>query len=279
MADYTFSKDGIGRTGPDNVSQSAWKRVEPLVTPTQVKNRFLFGIPLVSAMKDPLTGKPQVYTEDLIKDTVERAVAMAEQETGIDIFPNVNNEKHPFDRVEYESFGYFKLRHRPVASIEKLSITPPSGTDIYTIPQEWVETSYLHRGQVNLIPLGNSIAYGTPAAVGSGGALFLNVLGNQPWIPAFWLTVYTSGFPDGQLPIIVNELIGCIAAMEVLSALAATYAKSTSHSLGIDSLSQSVSTPGPQLFKTRFDDLALKRTTLVKKIRTYYALNLFSSNV
>jgi hypothetical protein len=30
-----------------------------------------------------------------------------------------------------------------------------------------VETGYLPKGQINLIPLGNAIAYGTPANVGS----------------------------------------------------------------------------------------------------------------
>jgi hypothetical protein len=279
MADYSKSKTGIGGVFPDNATETSWERLEPLVRPEQVQSRHLFGIPLVSAMKDPLTGKAQVYTPDMIRDTIDRAVSMVEQDVGIDIFPNVNKEKHPFDRNEYESFGYFRLHRRPCASIEVLSITPPSGSDIYRIPLEWVETAYMHTGQINLIPLGNAIAYGTPADVGSGGALFLNVLGNQPWIPAFWQVTYTSGFPDGMLPKVVNELIGTVAAMEILSALASTYARSTSHSLGIDGLSQSVSTPGPQLFKTRYEELEAKRKSLVKKLRTQYALNLFSGNV
>lgn len=279
MADYTKTKTGIGGVFPDNALETTWNRLEPLVTPEKVKARHLFGIPLVSAMKDPLSGKAQVYTDDMIRDTIDRAVSMVEEEVGIDIFPTQQNEKQAFDRNEYESFGYFRLHRRPIASIEKLSITPPSGGDIYVIPLEWVETAYMHRGQINLIPLGNSIAYGTPADVGSGGALFLNVLGNQPWIPAFWQVTYTSGYPDGLVPKYVNELIGTVAAMEVLSSLAATYAKSTSHSLGIDGLSQSVSTPGPQLFKVRYEELQEKQKKLVKKLRTEYGLNIFSGNV
>lgn len=279
MADYTRTKSGPGVVFPDNGVESAWNRVEPLVSPEQVRFRHLFGIPLVSAMKDPLTGKVQVYTDDMIRDTIERAVAMVESEVGIDIFPLRLKEKHPFDRNEYESFGYMRLERRPVASVEVLSITPPSGSDIYQVPLEWIETAYLPNGQINLIPLGNSIAYGTPANVGSGGALFLNVLNSAPWIPAFWQVEYTSGFPDGMLPRVVNELVGVVAAMEVLSALAATYAKSTSHSLGVDGLSQSISTPGPALFDKRMGDLADKRKALVKKLRTQYGLNLFSGNV
>lgn len=279
MGDYTNSKSGVGKVWPDNAIEAVWGKVEPLVTAAQVKSRFLFGIPLVSAMKDPLTGKAQVYSDDLIKDTIDRAVSIVEMQTGLDIFPQQNKEKHPFDRNEYEAFGYFRPEKRPITSIEALTITPPSGTDIYSIPLEWVETAYLPKGQINLIPLGNAIAYGTPANVGSGGALFLNVLGNQPWIPAFWQITYTSGFPDGVLPKIINELIGCVAALEILSSLAATYGKSQSHSLGIDSLSQSISTPGPQIFKVRWQELEDKRKAMVKKLKTSYGLNLFSGNV
>lgn len=279
MADYTQSKSGPGRTFPDNAIESGWNRVEPLVTPDQVKARHMFGIPLVSAMKDPITNKAQVYTNEMIKDTIDRAIALVEQETGLDIFPVRSKEKHPFDRHEYESFGYMRLERRPIASVEKLTITPPSGADLYQVPIEWIETAYLPKGQINLIPLGNAIAYGSPADVGSGGALFLNVLGSQPWVPAFWQVEYTSGFPDGSIPKGINELIGVVAAMEVLSALGATYGKSSSHSLGIDSLSQSISTPGPQIFVQRLNDLAEKRKWIVKKLKTSYGLNLFSGNV
>jgi hypothetical protein len=279
MADFTNTKSGIGKVWPDNAVETVWGKVEPLVTPIQVKSRHLFGIPLVSAMVDPITKTKAVYTDELIKDTIDRSVTLAEIQTGMDIFPQHNLEKHPFDRNEYEAFGYFRPEKRPITSIEALTITPPSGSDIYSIPLEWVETAYLPKGQINLIPLGNAIAYGTPANVGSGGALFLNVLGNQPWIPAFWQIRYTSGFPDGMLPKVVNELIGVIAALEVLSSLAATYGKSQSHSLGIDGLSQSVSTPGPQIFKVRWQELEDKRKSLVKKLKTQYGLNLFSGNV
>lgn len=279
MADYTLTKSGVGRTAPDNAVEVTWRKVEPLITPEQVRNRHLFGIPLVSAMKDPITGRPQVYTDDLIRDTIERAVALAEADTGIDIFPQQNKEKLPFQQQDYAMFAYCRVQRRPVASIEQFSITPPDGLNLYNIPLEWVEMANAHVGQINLIPLGNAIAYGSPADMGSGGALFLNVLGNQPWVPAFWQVTYTSGFPDGMLPKMVNELVGTIAAMEVLSLLAATYGKSSSHSLSIDGLSQSISTPGPAIFQQRMTELAEKRKKLVKKLKTTYGLNLFSGDV
>lgn len=279
MADYTNSKSGPGGVFPDNATETTWNRLEPLITAEQVRYRHLFGIPLVSAMKDPLTGKAQVMTDDLIKDTIDRSISMAESDTGLDIFPIRQKEKHPFDRNEFNSFGYFRVEHRPVATIDKVTMTPSNNVDIYSVPLEWVETAYLPRGQINIIPLFAATGYNSPVATGNVGAAFLAVLGSHQWVPAFWQIEYTSGFPDGLLPKIVNELIGTIAAMEVLGLLAATYAKSSSHSLGIDGMSQSVSTPGPALFDQRIGLLADKRKMLAKKLKTQYGLNLFSSNV
>lgn len=279
MADYTFTKSGPGRAFPDSAVEVTWDKVEPLVTAEQVRTRHLFGIPMVSFLKDPISGKHQVYTDPMITDTIDRAIAIVETEVGIDIFPQANKEKHAFDRYDYQHYGYLRLERRPVSSVEALTITPPNGQDIYKVPLEWIETAYLPRGQINLIPLGNAIAYGTPAEIGSGGALFLSIVENQPWVPAFWQVSYTSGFLDGDIPKIINELIGVVAAMEILSALAPTYARSTSHSLGIDGVSQSVSGPGPQIFKVRFEELQQKRQALVNKIKSQYALKLFSGAI
>lgn len=279
MADYTKTKSAPGRIYPDDAVEVTWNLVEPLVTPTQVKSRFLFGIPLVSAMKDPGTGKNQVYTDDMIKDCIDRAIAQAELDTGIDIFPKQLREKAAFDRHLYQQFGYFRTQHRPAASIEALTITPPTGNDLYAVPLEWIEAANMHTGQINIIPFGNSIAYGTPAAVAAGGALFLNLFSSMPWVPAFWQFAYTVGFPDGVLPRFVNELIGVNAAIDILSSLAATYARSTSHSLGIDGLSQSVSTPGPDIFTKRLNDLMDKQKRLAKKTKTHYGLTLFAGTI
>lgn len=280
MSDYTQSKSGPGALFPDNaVDTSGWNRLEPLITPAQVKRRHLFGIPMVSGIKDPLTKKAQVYDDELIQDTIERAVSMAEDEAAIDIFPVRVKEKHGFKREDYLAFGYMRLERRPAASVEALSITPANGMSLYNVPLDWIETGYLSRGQINIVPITSTVAFQGPAPVGSGGALFLQILGQQGWVPGFWQVEYTSGYPDGQLPRVINELVGVIAAMEVLGSLAATYAGNTSHSLGIDGMSQSVSTPGGQIYGPRMEELAAKRKKLAKQIKSEMGQVLFSSDI
>ena len=277
MVDYSNSRNSLGGIFPDNAIASARQHLEPLITPDQLRTRHLFGIPLVSASKDPITNKAQIMSNDVLKDIIEGAIATAESELKIDIFPVERREKSPFDINRYHQFGYLQLEHKPCSNIKKLSVTPSSDLDVYVVPTEWIENAYFIKGQVNIVPLTIAFVQGTSIPQQStGGVAFLQILGNKAWIPAWWQIEYTSGYPDGMLPRIINEYIGTIASLEILSMLAVTYGRVQGHSLGIDGLSQSVSTPGPQIFKIRVDELRLKKEELTKKIKVLYGYKIFS---
>jgi hypothetical protein len=276
------SKPALGDLSPLGASDSSWNRLQPLIGPRELIRRHLMGIPLISGMRG-IDGKAQRFDDpEYLKDMILEAVSLVETEVGIEIFPTQIVDKLAFDQAEFRQLGFFKLRHRPVASIESLTVTPSNGVDIYNVPLDWVEVSNLAVGQVNIIPLNISTVGGgfVPAAASQtgGAAFFLSVLSQRPWIPAFWKFTYTTGFPEGKLPTEVNQLVGVTAAMEVLSMLAATYTKSTGHSVSIDGLGQSLSL-NPQLFKIRMDDLAAKRMFLVGKVKARYMLKLFSNNL
>lgn len=261
----------VGKQYPENSTVTAWGRLEPLLTPEQLKMRYLFGIPLVSRFKDPDTGRPFKMTNEMLKDFIVLAVNQAEAELGLDIMPVKYSEKQPFDLQAYNMYGYMRLKHRPVSTIDRFSVMPSHNEEIVNIPLDWIETANMTHGQINIIPL--QVSSNSQIGVSSmapGGSVFLNVLSGVPWVPAFWSVQYTTGFPDGLVPTIVNELIGTIGAMKVLSMLAATNARATSTSLGIDGLSQSVGTPGPQLYKVRMDELAAERALLVRKLKKVF---------
>lgn len=280
MADFTNSKPGMGALYPDGAVESAITRVEPLITPEQLKSRHLFGIPLVANVKNPFTGKPDVMTDTILKDVIDRSIAMVETDTSLDIFPNVINEKLEFDTFSFNSWGYMQVNRKPVYSIEALSITLANGSTIYTVAQEWIETAQLHKGQINIIPMGTSISAGGVTQSGTiGNSAFMNILGSHAHVPSFWKVSYTTGFPDGLLPKIINELVGVYAAIEVLGMLGATNANSNSKSLGIDSLSQSVSGPGQDKYNTRIQQLEEKKKNLLAKLKVMYGQSLISSHV
>ena len=111
MADFTNEKSFIGSIYPVGANDGQeWSRVEPLITPVQLKNRCLFGIPLFSYLPDPVTGIRAELTDDLIKDYIDRSVAETELETGLSIFPVYFKEKKAFNRRILAEFWLFKGR-------------------------------------------------------------------------------------------------------------------------------------------------------------------------
>lgn len=279
MADYTNTLDGMGAQIPDGAVETSWDDAGPLVTPREVRSLHLFGIPLVSAIKNPYTGKPDVVDDPLMEQFITQSVSLIELEAGFEIFPRSHQEKLPYDQPAQNSFGYMTLRQRPISSIQKLCISSTDGVNIWDVPLAWIEKANLHQGQINIVPFALSSTAGTTIPVTSSGLGLMPSLFRFNWVPALWLCNYTTGFKEGRIPMAVNQLIGVVAAMEILSMLATTYSRSSSSSLGIDGLSQSVSTPGPELFNVRLVSLAEKRKWLISKLKRQFGLGMFSSNV
>lgn len=282
MADYTDSKTVLGDVFPTNAVESTWVRTEPLITPEKLRRKHLWGLQLFSQMPNPRTGIAMEMTDDDIGEFIDSAVGLAEAETGLIIFPTKFKEGHAWDRQEYDSFGYFKLRKRPVASVDRLTVTLSNNDAIYEVPKDWIETANGQWGQINIVPLTIALTSGNPVAIPTtaGGALLLSIFqGKSQWVAKFWQIDYTCGFPGGMLPKVLNDYIGTIAAMEILSQLATTYARNTGSSLSIDGGSQSVSTPGPEIFKPRLEELGAKREMLTNKLKAMYHLKFFSNNV
>src|ERR1017187_10870542 len=53
--DYRDSKTGLGEIYNPGVIATPWEDSEPLITPDKIKRLHLWGIPLVSNVRDPLT--------------------------------------------------------------------------------------------------------------------------------------------------------------------------------------------------------------------------------
>jgi hypothetical protein len=267
-------------------ADQSWEELEPLITPEKVKSLHLFGVQLVSAMRDAVTQKNDVFPMTQMAEMIDYAVATAELETGLTILPRKFDKGIPFDPQEYRSYGYIQLPMRPIASIQEISIKIANNQTLWNVPLDWVGTTNLVWGQLNILTVG---VLGVVTDTGNkqviqdqaANAMLLNALFGQggSWIPEFWRIKLTAGFPDGRVPKVINELIGTITAMEVLGLLATTYARSNSQSLSVGGLSESTGGLGPNLFDARLKQLEAKKAKLIKRIRNEYNLLFFSSNV
>lgn len=260
---------------PPNGLEASWTRLQPLLTPAQLLAFHLFGIPLVSAEPNPITGERQVIPPEQLGAYIERAVELAEAETGLTIMSTEVTESISFDRNSFESHGYFQLARRPVWGVERLTIRTPNAEDLYSIPTDWITYGGMFRGRINLVPL--TLAFASTAitpgvANGAAGAAFLASIGSLIFVPCYWGIDYFAGWPDGMVPMLVNELLGCICAMEILSMLGATYARVTSASVSVDGLGQSVGMSGPNLYQVRLADLQVKRDKIVSKLKIVFGL-------
>lgn len=288
MTDYRNSVKNQGDVYPENKTDGTWKDSEPLITPELLRVDRLFGIPLVSGMVDPITRQAQVMTDAMLQRYIVKAVAQARIDIGIDIMPTAYKERREFDRGDYNSFGFLRVEHVPLASVERLAMEGPTGYSFFEIPPQWIDPGNFRYGQLNIVPLApggapyNSLvigAIGTPSVSGGGASFNLAAIIGQNWIPAFWTVEYTTGFPDGKVPREINSYVSAVAAIDVLSQLAAARAMTTSRSLSIDAMSQSVAGPGPQVYMQRIAELTAEKDRLASALRTTFGQRMFSWNL
>lgn len=272
----------VGASYPNGaVDGTEWSRTEPLLTVDQLKSRYLFGIPLVSAVRDPISGKAAVMTDAILKDRIIGAVDRLEVELNIMIRPVAHQVRLPFDRNEYMSFGFMQLPSRPVSSIQSIDIVNPNGQSIFRIPNTWVAPGHLQIGQLSMVPLQGAFSgQGTSYLVSptGQGAPFLGYLAGNGWVPEYFQVSYVSGFPEDKTPRMLNDLIAIEASIDILSQLQATDSTS-SRSIGVDGLSQSVGTAGPQKYQARIDQLKETKEVISGKLKGLFGLKMFSTSV
>jgi len=262
-------------------ASGSFTRVEPLITPEQLRDRFLTGIPLYAALPDPVTGVRYHITDEKLKEEfIPGAIADLEMDMRIHITPMEITRRLPFDLNEYKSMGYFKLPDAPVTEVVELYVSDSTLNPIFFIPTTWIEAGGLQKGQLNIIPLQPAFVGGgiVGSADSAGGAAFIALMGARTWIARWWLIQYRAGFKEGRIPRVVNDVIGCRAAIDVLQRLQATN-RVASYGLGIDGTSQNISTPGPQVYAVAVEGLEAKYKRLVGKMKALFGRRIFSDNV
>lgn len=276
MADYSQSKNFGTAIYPIHVEQASglMRRCEPPLTPEQLRSRFLKGIPLRFRNGD-------TFSDTELKDRIHLAMNEAELLLGRTVTREAFKEKVPFDYALYKSYIHIKAEHGPIVSLEHLAIVSADHNNIFEIPPTWIEAANFSKNQINVIPL--LAAYGVnqvAGAVGNAGIAFLTVMDGLNWVPAYWQIKYTAGLSnkEGQFPVPVNELIGAIAAIAILSEIAPTNIYN-SQSQSQDGISQSSSGMGPRIYELRIAELTMKRDELVKKLKALFSSRYFVSNI
>lgn len=281
MSDYPVYNNGLGKnngtaTYPVHAKQTSGlvTRCEPILTPDLFRSRFLLGVPRQLPNGDQITN-------EVLKDFISRAVNEAELLSNMTINPEEFKDKLAFDRNLYKAYLHLKSEKGPIVALQKLSITTADGQDLFILPPEWIETTNFSKRTINVIPL--LAQYGLheiQGNVNNAGLAFLATLDGLGHVPAYWEITYTAGMSskEGQVPIVVNDLIGAIAAIKLLGMIAATNLYN-SQSLSQDGISQSSSGPGPNIYKTRIGELETDRDRALKKLKGIFAGKFFIGEI
>lgn len=226
-------------------------RYGDLPTPTDMKQRALFGIPL----KSELTGEE--VSDDMIKHYIDAAVSELEHELDLYITPVTFEEKHDYKKHEFTwNYNYLKLNHPNVISIEEVELSFSNGSDqgFVQFPLEHVHVMH-QEGVMQLVPAFGTSLSGFLLSAFSGTQFHaLRAIGLNEF-PGGVRVKYSSGFEEGKVPKAIIDLIENMAAYKLLTFVGPLIFPYNSVGISIDGTSQSVSTPGPQFLAQRIKDL------------------------
>ena len=235
----------------EDVSGS-FERYMPLPSPTDLKNRALFGIPLTSALTQ------ETLSDDTIKHYIDSAISQIEHELDLYITPVTFEEKHDYNRHEFNwNYNYLKLNHPNVITVEEVQLSfsnDQTNLGFVQFPMEHVHLMP-QEGVIQLVPAFGTSLSGFLLSAFSGTQFHaLRAIGLDNF-PGAVRVKYQAGFEKDKVPASIVELIENVAAYKILTFIGPLIFPHTSMGVSIDGVSQSVGTPGPQFLAARIKDL------------------------
>ncbi len=211
-------------------SPSSFTRTEPMLTPSQLKQRYLFGIDLTDSQGNELGA-------EVLQHQINAAVSYVEHALDIIITPTEFVEKYDYRAIDYTQFNFLSLKKRPIIEVTEIKAKFPNNVDLVKYPEEWYVVEK-EAGQIQLSPVEGTFS---GLIVTQGGSYVPLIYGTRDYWPHLFQVTYRAGFCADQIPVIINEIIGMQAAIrtfEILGDIALGPGVS-SESVGLDGASVS----------------------------------------
>jgi hypothetical protein len=205
---------------------------QPLTVPDW-KARYLFGIPDT----DPATGASFAATS--YQYHLDLAYATLSDLLDLPILPEeIVDERHDYYAEDYQNWAWLHLKRYPLVQVTSVKGRFPQNQVAVDFPSEWIVVDRM-AGHLQMIPTGGTISQ---FMIGSS-SLFLPLIQRGSYIPQFWSVDYLAGFPEGQIPMDINDAAAKIACMSVCSILGDLLGGVgvLGGSIGLDGLSQFIS--------------------------------------
>lgn len=236
------------------------------LTPDWLKEVWLWRIP-IEFDDDKLT-------DEAIQFYIDSAISRAELLLNISIRPKtIENETYDYRLEEWMSgYGYVQLNTRPAIQVTNMNLNVI--TSSITIPTEWIQLKK-KSAQINLIPYYGLLA---SANIGNQLLMFLPLLQATNYVPQILRVSYEAGYAENEdVPDLLIQLIAMNATTGVLNVLGEIalggQAALAGYSIGIDGLSQSVSTTASAenaAYGGRIRQMEREMVEIVKTLRQYF---------
>lgn len=199
----------------------------------ELKDRYLFAIDLADKDGNPIP-------DSVFIGYIKSALAWVSSALDLVLVPTVvTNERRDYTAAYGQQYMWTNLSKRPVQSVQAVRLRVPGATPL-VFPTEWIEVQP-HTGVVEVVPQSNlTVNLSTTAISPFYSQQFL--LSTRRRIPNAVEVDYLAGFPAGQVPFDILEVVGKQAAIGLLR-IAGNILLAPgvgSQSIGIDGLSQSV---------------------------------------
>ena len=267
--------DSFGTT--DAQGEPSFGRFGPIIDVGRFKQEYLFGIPLTSS----LTG--ETVSDNTLKKFIEKGISDFETSVRIHVNPVKHTDRFDFERADDLRFGTRRVMRWPILKVERLAALWPGRNEALSevdpdqsqeieYPTSWV-TMQGDTGLIRIVPNSGSLVNADVNFLASSAYRTVVLGGLKGW-PNMWRMTYIAGFDRDKVPEAVNDLIGVLGSIKFLSMMGPIIFPVATQSIGLDGMSQSVGTAGPQWLAGRMNELIAERDRLVQQLKTHYATDM-----
>jgi hypothetical protein len=236
-----------------------------IMTVAEVKQNFLFGIPLTS----PLTGA--TMSDGAIRYMIDAATDWLERELNISIRQRYwNQERHDYVSTDYLNYGLMRLNHVPILKVTEYLVIYPDTGQTTQLPLDWVQMDMEGlNGVTQLVPgVGSAQSY----IIGMGNNMLPMIFKTADYLPDLFKISYYSGFPNNKTPQNITQVIGKKVQIDVLTQISNMLLGYgvVNQSIAIDGASQNISKI-PFIYEKQIALLRKQIAEEVSTLRSFYS--------
>lgn len=209
---------------------------DSVISPGELLETYFFGIPIQ-------TQDGRRMTSDVVQFYIDAAQQEIEKYMDVKMKPTIIEERLDFRREDWYNWGFIPTTY----PVRKAFVMDGFVNSVRQIqyPEQWIVTkktnSGLYRRQLWIVPNQDAPVTNNNSVIFSGIMPHIGFMNNAT-VPSYWTVRYCTGFTKPPADLV--NVIGKLAAINIFHILGDLIlgAGIASQSIGIDGLSQSIST-------------------------------------